>query len=335
MTSHFTFLQGEWPSMHEAAALAELSVHSDPRTACFYARRALEIAVAWLYKYDSRLRLPYQDNLSALIHEPRFRQVTGDAVFYKARAIKDLGNLAVHSHGPVRQYDAMMAVKELDAELVKLRAEVTAAKKANEAQPDTHNYSESETRDYFIDLLLKESGWPLDQERDREFPVTGMPKSDAGRADSGEGFVDYVLWGDDGKPLAIVEAKHTRKSSMIGQQQAKLYADCLEKQFGQRPVIFLTNGYEHWLWDDVNYPPREVQGSYRKDEMELLIHRRTTRKKLADAPINKATVERYYHERAIRRIGEAFENDNTRKSLLVMATGSGKTRLVIALTDSR
>ena len=113
MTSHFTFLPAEWPSVHEAAARAEQAVHSDPRAACFYARRALEIAVAWLYKVESRLRLPYQDNLSALIHEPRFRQVTGDAVFYKARTIKDLGNLAVHSHGPVRQYDALMAVQEL------------------------------------------------------------------------------------------------------------------------------------------------------------------------------------------------------------------------------
>jgi type I restriction enzyme R subunit len=392
MTSHFTFLAAEWPALHEAAVKAEQMAHPDPRAACFYARRALEMAVSWLYKHDSALTLPYQENLSALIHAPGFRQAVGDAVFYKTNAIKDLGNLAVHSSKPVRPYDALMAVKELfhvcfwlarhysrgakpmdgvfnpellpksaplppqtldqlqkletqlrekdenlktllsdktelDAELVKLRAEIAEAKKANAAQPDTHDYSEAETRDYYIDLLLKEAGWPLDQEREREFQVTGMPNV------PGTGFVDYVQWGDDGKPLGILEAKRTRKSPKIGQQQAKLYADCLEKMFGQRPVIFLSNGYEHWIWDDVNYPPREVQGFYKKDELELLIQRRSTRKKLAEAPINKVTVERYYHERAIRRVGETFEVDHQRKSLLVMATGSGKTRLVIALSE--
>ena len=91
----------------------------------------------------------------------------------------------------------------------------------------------------------------------------------------GRGFVDYVLWGDDGKPLALVEAKRTRRDPRVGQQQAKLYADCLEAQFGQRPVIFYSNGYEHWLWDDAHYPPRPVQGFYKKAELELLIQRRT------------------------------------------------------------
>ena len=90
----------------------------------------------------------------------------------------------------------------------------------------------------------------------------------------GKGFVDYVLWGDDGKPLGLVEAKRTKRDSRVGQQQAKLYADCLEQQFGQRPVIFYSNGYEHWLWDDASYPPRPVQGFYKKAELELLIQRR-------------------------------------------------------------
>ena len=105
--------------------------------------------------------------------------------------------------------------------------------------------------------------------------MTGMPNA------QGEGFVDYVLWGDDGKPLGLVEAKRTKKRARVGQQQAKLYADCLEKQFGQRPVIFYSNGYEHWMWDDQYYPPRPVQGFYKKDELELLIQRRTTRTSLA------------------------------------------------------
>ena len=121
----------------------------------------------------------------------------------------------------------------LDDKLKRLRAEVAKAKQAAAVQPDTHDYSEAETRDYFIDLLLKEAGWPLDQDRDREFEVSGMPNA------QGKGFVDYVLWGDDGKPLGLVEAKRTRRDARVGQQQAKLYADCLERQFGQRPIIYL------------------------------------------------------------------------------------------------
>ena len=93
----FRFLQTEWPDIYEAAEKAAEAVYPDPRTACFYARRALELAVAWMYKYDYSLRLPYQDNLSALVHEPTFRDTVGPAIFAKVRLIKDLGNLAVHS----------------------------------------------------------------------------------------------------------------------------------------------------------------------------------------------------------------------------------------------
>ena len=391
--SQFAFLQREWPAVFDSAARAEVSVHGDPRTACFYARRTLELAVKWAYKHDVALRLPYRDNLSALIHEPSFKQTAGEAVFNKARVIKSLGNRAVHNHRAVPEADALAALRELfhvaywlartyararrpapglafdpaalprpgateqqtaeqlrtlaeglresdeklatlladkgalDKELKRLRAEVAKAKKAAAAQPDTHDYSEAETRDYFIDLLLKEAGWPLDQARDREFEVSGMPNK------KGQGFVDYVLWGDDGKPLGLVEAKRTRRDARVGQQQAKLYADCLERQFGQRPIISYSNGYEHWTWDNTRYPPRRVQGFYKKAELELLIQRRETRRTLAEAPIKLEIVERYYQTRAIRRIAEAFERDHDRKALLVMATGAGKTRTVIALSD--
>jgi type I restriction enzyme R subunit len=391
--SSFGFLRAEWPEVWEAAARAEAAMHRDPRAACFYCRRALELTVAWAYRADSSLRLPYQDNLSALIHEPTFKAAVGEAVFSKAKVINTLGNRAVHSYGPVPLPDALTAVRELfhvsywfartyargakpapglvfdpdvlpltapipkqtieqlqrleaglrerderlavaladksalDEELARLRAEVAAAKKANAGAPDTHDYSEAQTRDYFVDLLLREAGWPLDQPRDREFEIAGMPNAE------GKGFVDYVLWGDDGKPLALVEAKRTKKSAQLGQQQAKLYADCLETQFGRRPVIFYSNGYDQWLWDDASYPPRAVQGFFKKAELELMIQRRTSRKPLAEAPVKTKIVERYYQVRAIRRIGEAFEIDRDRKALLVMATGAGKTRTVIALAE--
>ncbi|WP_299345474.1 DEAD/DEAH box helicase family protein [uncultured Pseudoxanthomonas sp.] len=391
--SNFSFLRPEWGFLHEAAHRAELAVHSDPRTACFYARRSLELAVSWLYAHDKAFKPPYQDNLSALIFEPSFRQQVGNALFTKAKLIKDLGNMAVHSQKKVLESDAIAATRELfhfcfwlarqygrtdrpdpgltfslaqipkaeqgttltqaalqkvaeqlaerndalailrdeksalDAELQQLRAEVAAAKKANAAEPDTHDYSEAETRKAYIDLLLREAGWNLDPEKNFEIEVTGMPNAE------NKGFVDYVLWGDDGKPLMLVEAKRTTRSPKVGQQQAKLYADCLEAQYGQRPVVFYSNGYEHWIWDDLSYPPRPVQGFYKKDELELLIQRRSSRRKLAEAVINPAIIERYYQTRAVRRVGETFEVDHQRKSLLVMATGSGKTRTVIALAD--
>jgi type I restriction enzyme R subunit len=217
---------------------------------------------------------------------------------------------------------------KLEADIAALRAEIAQVKAANARVADTHDYNEAETRDAFIDLLLGEAGWSFTKPgHDTEFPVKGMPNT------SGDGFVDYVLWGDDGKPLGLVEAKRTSRDSRVGQQQAKLYADCLAAQFGQRPVIFYTNGYEHWIWDDQRYPPRPIQGFLTKDELELAIRRRETLRPLGSTEISGEIVERYYQTRAIRRIAEAFEKDHLRKSLLVMATGSGKTRTVIALAD--
>ncbi len=219
-------------------------------------------------------------------------------------------------------------VEQLQAERAALIAEVAAAKKAAEAIPiESYDWSELETRQFKIDALLAEAGWKLTEARDREFEVHGMPSG------SGVGYVDYVLWGDDGLPLAVVEAKKTLVSPQTGQQQAKLYADCLEAATGQRPVIFYSNGYEHWLWDDTQYPPRSVQGFLTKDELQLATQRRTTRRSLATLDTNGAIVERFYQERAIRAISERFEVDKQRKALLVMATGAGKTRTVIALTD--
>ena len=392
--SQFAFVQPEWPDLHEAATRAEALALSDPRAAAFYARRALELAMAWLYKAGRRLTLPYQQNLSALVHEPSFRAAAGDAIYYKARYLKEAGNKAVHSSKPFSEGEARTAVAELfhlgfwlvrhyakgakppdslafdpaklprpmvqiakltldqlrkrdeelrvkdekltevladrahlDSELQRLRDEVAAARVANAAQPDRHDYNEEATRDHFIDLLLREAGWDPDASGVAEVEVAGMPTA------SGKGFVDYVLWGDDGSPLALVEAKATRHTALKGQQQAKLYADCLEAAHGLRPVIFCSNGFEHWIWDDTRHPPRLVQGFYKKSELQLLIQRRSTRRRLADAAPDPTIVERHYQTRAIRRITEAFEDHAQRKALVVMATGAGKTRTVIALAD--
>jgi len=111
--SNFAFLKAEWPDLYDAATKAESQVYPDSRSSCFHARRALELAVHWLYKHDAALKLPYQDHLSALIHAPSFRNAVGPAIFAKIKVVKDLGNLAVHSHKPVRQLDALAAAKEL------------------------------------------------------------------------------------------------------------------------------------------------------------------------------------------------------------------------------
>ncbi|MDE0136435.1 MAG: DEAD/DEAH box helicase family protein [Acidimicrobiaceae bacterium] len=230
----------------------------------------------------------------------------------------------------MRLAESSRTAEELNAELAKLRAEVAAAKKkaAETVPPEAFDWSEAETRKFKIDALLAEAGWTgLVEGRDIEYEVHGMP------SESGIGYVDYVLWGADGKPLAVVEAKKALTDPKVGEQQAKLYADCLEAESGQRPLIYCSNGYEHWLWDDTQYPSRRVQGFCTHDELDLLIQRRTARKSLASLDAGEQIVDRHYQRRAISAITEHFEHSNQRKALLVMATGAGKTRTVIALVD--
>ena len=215
----------------------------------------------------------------------------------------------------------------LDIELQKLRDQLAQSRLVAEQQEDRHDYSEAETRNYLIDVDLHRAGWTLSEARDREYEVTGMPN------DKGVGYVDYVLWGDDGKPLAVVEAKKSTADASAGQQQAKLYADCLETMHGQRPLIFYTNGYEIFLWDDAFYAPRKVGGFYSKDELQGLITRRTLRENPTELAVKKEISGRYYQERAIKSIASHFGVDRRRKALLVMATGTGKTRTSIALVD--
>lgn len=402
-TGNFGFLRAEWPDLYAEVAKAERYAYGDPRTSCIYARRSLELALAWLYDAEGSLVRPYRDDLSALIAAPALGQLVGAGLRTKMDLVRRQGNDAVHRQAPIaptasvrivgelfhvlywlaRTYartaesqpkpgmafeaaiiprplppgeqikrraevqalaakfeaqdkelaEARKRNEDLDAEIARLRSEVAAAKVANAAKlgADPHDYKEDETRVYRIDVLLKEAGWLLLRSEDREFPVTGMPTTTGNK--SGTGKVDYVLWDDNGKPLALVEAKRTSKDARTGQHQAELYANCLEEQFGQRPVIFYSNGYETWLWDDVYYPPREVLGFYTKDELRLLVQRRVSRKKLATEAINYEIAGRPYQERAIRAIAEAFERDKRRKALLVMATGAGKTRTVVGLVD--
>ncbi len=175
--------------------------------------------------------------------------------------------------------------------------------------------SESQTaaRGDAIDRLLHAAGWPLTGPDDTAFPLAGLPTP------PGKAYVDYVLWDDRRKPLAIVEARHTRRNTRAGQQRARQYADGLEALTGQRPLIYYTNGRDHWFWDDRAGPPRAVQGFHRQDELERLLGCRTHRQPLATAAIDTAIAGRPYQHRAIRRIAEAFEQDRLRAALVSMA----------------
>lgn len=191
---------------------------------------------------------------------------------------------------------------------------------------DVNKIPEWQTRKLYIDLMLKEAGWDFDSNVEVEYPVHHMPST------SHEGFVDYVLRSRTGKIIAIIEAKKTSVDARVGRNQAKLYADCIEQETGLRPIIFYTNGFETYLWDDMMYPDRRVSFIFSQEEIQELIDRRQSRKSITKPVIQDSITNRYYQKEAIIRTCEDFEKGN-RKALLVMATGSGKTRVAISIVD--
>lgn len=186
--------------------------------------------------------------------------------------------------------------------------------------------SEYKTRKIYIDFMLNDAGWTEGKDWLNEAELPGMPNH------SEVGYADYILYGDDGRPLAVVEAKRTCVDVSKGRQQAKLYADLLEKKYGRRPVIFLTNGFETHIQDNL-YPERKCATVYSKRDLEKLFNLQTMRTSLKNVIINRGIADRYYQEGAIKAVCKSFDEKNRRKALLVMATGSGKTRTVIALCD--
>ncbi|WP_417461564.1 DEAD/DEAH box helicase family protein [Kordiimonas sp.] len=241
--------------------------------------------------------------------------------------------------------------KALEAELSHVLAELDKAKaqyaeaaqtaevlKAKQAQSqknaDLLHISEADTRQRLIDVALLEAGWKTGKkgvstdEVGQEVPLTHtVPSLD-------KGFADYVLWDDNGLPLAVIEAKKTSSSAKMGRKQAQLYADALEAQYGQRPVIFYTNGYDIYVWDDaLGYPPRQIFGFYGKDSLQYLVNsQRKERQPLDSLLPNPEIAGRTYQIEGIKRVCEKLEKKQ-RKALIVQATGTGKTRVAVALTD--
>jgi type I restriction enzyme R subunit len=226
-------------------------------------------------------------------------------------------------------------IEQKDSEIEALRAKIEAMSPQLTADKEYHkeerhftplDISEFLTRKKYIDVDLKLLGWVFNDDVREEVELYGMPNPE------GKGYADYVLYGKDGLPLAIIEAKRTSKDPKIGTQQAKLYTDCLEKMTGRRPMMFTTNGFETYLWDDLTSPQRKVSGVFSKADLEKLMNRRNERKPLDEIPIDDKITDRYYQKEAIRAVCENIETGH-RKSLLVMATGTGKTRTASSLTD--
>ena len=193
--------------------------------------------------------------------------------------------------------------------------------------------SEAETRKMYIDLMLREAGWQVlategaiqPSKACIEVELQGMPNA------HNVGYADYVLFGGDGKPLAVIEAKRTSVSPINGKHQAELYAECLEKRYGVMPVIYYTNGFETYIIDGLGYPPRRLYSFHTEKDLDFLIQKRG-RHDITDLTINDSITNRHYQKTAIKAICEHF-NKMHRKGLLVMATGTGKTRVSISLVD--
>ena len=223
------------------------------------------------------------------------------------------------------------AQKELDlqkliAENASLKEELSARRQEQQSTyvPKPLDLSEYKTRKLYIDAMLTDAGWTEGKDWINEVEIPGMPNK------SEIGFADYVLYDDMHRPLAIIEAKRTCVDVSKGRQQAKLYADLLEEQYKRRPVIFLTNGFETHIIDG-QYPERKCSVIYSKRDLEKWFNLLTMRTSLKHVTVDKNIAGRYYQEAAVKAVCSSFDEKNRRKALLVMATGSGKTRTVIAL----
>lgn len=385
---NFDFLNGrkEFSLFAASAVEAEKVFATSPAMCVIGCRKALELAVKWVYAVDNGIQAPYKDNLSALIHEYTFKKQLPPLLFDKIKGIVAFGNMAVHtgktvppafavqslkslfefiqwvdySYGSdyqVRTFDEQRIPKthvsldmqkiraqesllgEKDAEIERLRQQLAeladkyTGEKERNRQSRTitmEDLSEFSTRKIYIDAMLLGMDWELEgpgSDVSQEYEVEGM----AG-VPGQKGYVDYVLWGRDGKPLAVVEAKKACKDPNTGRTQAKLYADCLEHRFGQRPAMFTTNGFDTFFWDDQGGPQRKVSRIFSKTDLERIIERRTSRLPLENITISNAITDRYYQQAAIRSVCEEISR-GVRKHLLVMATGTGKTRTAASLVD--
>lgn len=358
-------------SLYHFCNVAELTQLSDPETSAINSRKALEWIVRAIYAIKG-LEIGERTSLFELVDGEPFKEfVANDKLMMAVHYIRKVGNAAAHS-GKVSKKESFFALlniynfvgsvfvklgcmeffppfnKELipqnptvyvatpdkpepSSEFVE-SVDVTKVDATPIPTPKT-DISEAETRKLYIDLMLKEAGWNVLSEEGKILPSTacvevevfGMPNNE------GKGYADYVLFGQNGVPLAVVEAKRTSKSPTVGKHQAELYADCLEKQYKVRPVIYYTNGFETYIIDGLGYPSRRLYAFHTEKDLQLLIDRRK-RGKITDFKIDDNITNRDYQKTAIKAVCEHL-NTMHRRALLVMATGTGKTRVSISLVD--
>lgn len=386
METNFDYLlsKTEYADFAAQAVEAEKSIAISPATCAILCRRALELAVRFVFSYDAELKLPYQDNISSLIHERTFRNIIEPRLFPMLKYTIHLGNVAVHTNSNIKRDEAVIALRDLfefcdwidysyskeyeerffdesilasgnekrvkpeelkklydslsskDRKLEQILKENEELRKQMAEERKRHNQtrefhvdtiSEAETRKKYIDVELQEAGWVIGRNCTIEEPVTGMPSV------TGTGYVDYVLWGKNSLPLAVVEAKKASVDVIVGSQQAKLYADCLQNKYGQRPLIFTTNGFEIYYTNDAcGYPRREVSGFFTQEELQLEVDRRKQRSSLEHIEIKDSITNRPYQKEAVTAVCDSISKKH-RKMLIVQATGSGKTRVSISIVD--
>ncbi|MBM6857617.1 DEAD/DEAH box helicase family protein [Caecibacteroides pullorum] len=358
-------------NLYRFCKVAEDTQKTDRNNSAINCRRGLEWIVKAIYKLKG-IELKKTDTLYELMTGQPFTDfIENDRIMMAAHYIRKVGNKSAHT-GNVKGGESFFALlnlynvvgfillrlgilKELapfNRDLIPDKHELFVSTPTETEIPDKiiediapekvsnpvdvnmeSSLSEAETRKYFIDIMLEEAGWEVLDKKGAivsskaciETEVQGMPNS------QNKGYVDYVLFGNNGKPLAVIEAKRTTKDPKVGRQQAILYAGCLEKQYGVKPVIYYSNGYKTFIIDGLGYPDRELLGFHTESELELLIQRRG-RGKITDLSVNENITDREYQKRGIKAICEHF-NTFHRKGLLVMATGTGKTRVSISLSD--
>jgi putative type I restriction-modification system, R subunit len=353
------------------AIAAEKVLYIDPGLCVMNCRRAMEFAIKWMYSVDASLTKPYQENLISLMNTEEFKDIIDEDLFKRMDFIRKIGNEGTHNARKITEEQAMLCLEnlyiffdfvsycyadnyieqsfdkslltkeveppktpeisnidldKLIAENASLRASLTEQREEKIQSYVTKplELSEYSTRKIYIDAMLLDAGWREGTDWLNEVKIKGLPTN------SGEGFADYVLYDDAHIPLAVVEAKRTCVDVVAGRKQASDYADAIEKETGRRPCIFLTNGFETRIIDGL-YPERKVASIYSKEDLEKMFNLRKMRTSLENVVIDKNIAGRYYQEAAIKAVCNAFDRKNRRKALLVMATGSGKTRTVIEL----
>jgi type I restriction enzyme R subunit len=348
---------------------AEVCQRSDPAKSAINSRCALEYIVKAIYLIK-QWDIPEHNNLFGLVSDEDFKLFIGDDHLMQClHFVRRIGNISAHTQNvtPKQSFfslidvyrfigDVLMKLGVVDSYppfdkglipyITPIHKEPSTATvpMLKHTQPyvgrlDTRlvvhpltGISEAETRKLFIDAMLEEAGWAVADKDNAVLPskacteieLQGMPNPHE------LGFADYVLFGSDCKPLAVVEAKRTSADAIKGRNQAVLYADCIEKKYGIRPIIYYTNGYETFVIDGI-YPSHKVMGFHTERDLELMIQRRG-RARITDMNIDDNITNREYQKRAIKFVCERF-NSKKRRALIVMATGTGKTRVAISLVE--